>query len=555
MGRKRATIMSLIPKVIIRNPNLIFFNKANTFRTAAADGPGYPTQPNTNSRGSSEGGGVDFQQTTGGGEFHNRTQNHYRGNPNDYVQNNPNRFYQNVSHKTPNSSSYYQNTDNHFRSFQQNQNGHYRRNNSAPRGPNEFFSSRKHARKPNAHPQTVKNVNHGQFQKNQNGLHSEMNNGESVSKVKCNATLEEMDGFCNEGNVKEAMRVLNLLYQQGIDIGLPRYCQLMKVIGEVGAKEEATLIHNHLMKTELHSEITVQNKVLEMYLKCGLRFGTMPARNLTSWDTMIVGLAENGCGEDAIDVFSEFKESGGTPDGQMFLGVLYACSTLCDINEGMLHFESMSKVYGIAPSMDHYVGVVKMLGIWETLMNLCRIHGKLETADLCANVVADLDPSRLSTEAKAGLVLVNPSDHVIAEKRKKYPGHKPFGLRDQFHQYTTGDTSHPDNDIIYAHLETLSAHMKESGYIPVPELAMHDVDDESKAKALLAHSEKLACITGLLSSPARSQMRIVKNCKVCADCHNAFKLISKIVGRRIWFREAKRWHHFEDGACSCNDWW
>ncbi|KAI3896793.1 hypothetical protein MKW98_009646 [Papaver atlanticum] len=60
--------------------------------------------------------------------------------------------------------------------------------------------------------------------------------------------------------------------------------------------------------------------------------------------------------------FTEFKEAGGRPDGKMFLGVFYACNTLCDINEGMLHFESMSKVSGVAPSMDHYVAVVKMLG-------------------------------------------------------------------------------------------------------------------------------------------------------------------------------------------------
>ncbi|MCL7029530.1 hypothetical protein MKW94_025630 [Papaver nudicaule] len=588
MERKTSTVMRLLPKVVRRNSksNLTstYINFCKTFRTVSAAAHDYPTQHNNNSFGGLEGGRGDFQKTTGGGGgFQNRTQNHYRGNPNDYVQNNPNRFYQNVSHKTPNSSSYYQNTDNNFRGFQQNSNGHYRRNNSAPRGPNEF-SSRTHPQKPNGHPQTVKNVNNGQFQQNQNGLHSEMNNGESVSKVKCNGTLEDMDGFCNEGNVKEAMRVLNLLYQQGIDIGLSRYCQLMKLIGEVAAKEEAKLIHNHLMKAELYSEITVQNKVLEMYLKCGLIsdahdwFGIMPARNLTSWDTMIVGLAENGCGEDAIDVFTEFKGSGGTPDGQMFLGVFYACSTLCDINEGMVHFESMSKVFGITPSMDHYVGVVSMLGsagyldeafefienmpvepsidVWETLMVLCRIHGKLETGDLCANVVAGLDPSRLSAEAKAGFVPVNPSDHAIAEKRKKYLAQirqKHLGLQNKVDQFRTGDTSHPDNDKIYRHLETLSAHMKEFGYMPELRLAMHDVEDECKATSLLAHSEKLACISGLLSSPARSQMRIVKNIKVCVDCHNALKIISKIVGRRILIRGNKTWHHFEDGACSCKD--
>ncbi|XP_026388514.1 pentatricopeptide repeat-containing protein At2g25580-like [Papaver somniferum] len=425
-----------------------------------------------------------------------------------------------------------------------------------------------------------------------NGTHSEMNNVHSQSsvnnvesefEVKCNGIFEEMNSFCKDGNVKEATRVMNLLYQQGIEIGLFPYCQLMKVIGEVVAKEEAKLIHNHLMKTKLSSETTIQNKVLDMYLKCGLvsdahdLFGKIPALNLTSWDAMIVGLADNGYGEDAIDVFTEFKEAGGRPDGQVFLGVFYACSTLCDITEGMLHFESMSKVFGITPSMDHYVGVVKMLGstgyldeafefienmpvepsinVWEALMNLCRIHGNLETGDLCESVIALLDPSRLNVESKAGLVPVDPSDNVITEKKKMYLGQEPLGLVSNVKQYMAGDTSHPDNDITYAHLRMLSVHMKESGYIPEVRCALHDVDDESKATSLLGHSEKLACVAGLLSTPARSRMRIIKNLRVCVDCHNALKFISKIVGRHIIARDAKRFHHFEDGVCNCNEFW
>ncbi|KAI3988686.1 hypothetical protein MKX01_027050 [Papaver californicum] len=639
MKRKTSTIISLIPKSTNSQSNLNsiyinFINKVKTFRTVSAERINYETQPSNNNSHGSEGGG-DLQQSTAAGFD---TPKAYRGNPNDNNQLQNNMLYQNELRKNPN-SSYFQNNygrnfqhnpsgyhhqlqninpngfnpnelqhnanqcyTNNSRGFEQNLNSHYREN-SAPQGPNES-SCGEHLPKPNGYHQPVTNLNYGQFQHNSNGynketdfwgqnrLHSEMNNVhskssvssvESESEVKYNGTLEKMDGFCNEGNVKETMRVMNLLYQQGIEIGLLRYCQLMKVTGEVVAKEEAKLIHNHLMKTKLSLEITVQNKVLEMYLKCGLMsdahdlFGKIPARNLTSWDTMIVGLAENGYGEDAIDVFTEFKEAGGRPDGQMFLGVFYACSTLCDINEGMLHFESMSKVFGIAPTMDHYVGIVKMLGsagyldeafefienmpvapsidVWETLMKLCRIHGNLETGDLCANIVALLDPSRLNVESKAGLVPVNPSDYVIAEKKKKYLGQEPLGLLSKVKQYRAGDTSHADNDQIYTHLNALSVHMKECGYVPELRCALHDVDDESKATGLLAHSEKLACVSGLLSSPARSRMRIIKNLRVCVDCHHALKIISKIVGRQIIARDAKRFHHFEEGVCSCNDFW
>ncbi|KAI3872867.1 hypothetical protein MKX03_029156 [Papaver bracteatum] len=218
----------------------------------------------------------------------------------------------------------------------------------------------------------------------------------------------------------------------------------------------------------------------------------------------------------------------------MFLGAFYACSTLCDINEGMWHFESMSKVSGVAPSMEHYVAVVKMLGIagyldetFEFIVNMPvepKFMGtwKLETGDLCANIVALLDPSRLNVESKAGLVPVNPSDQVIAEMRRNFSGQTPLDL------YRDGNTSHPyNNHKTYTHLKMLSAHMKESGYIPALKCALDDVDDESKAIILLAHSEKLACLAGLASSPARTDLRIINNLvidnyRICADCHNAF---------------------------------
>ena len=106
--------------------------------------------------------------------------------------------------------------------------------------------------------------------------------------------------------------------------------------------------------------------MIEMYGKCGsmddafMVFNAMPTRNLTSWDTMMTWLAKNGLGEDAIDLFTQFKKTEMKPDGQMFIGVLSVCSVLGDIDEGMLHFESMIKDYGIVPSMDHYVKVIDM---------------------------------------------------------------------------------------------------------------------------------------------------------------------------------------------------
>ncbi|XP_022762602.1 pentatricopeptide repeat-containing protein At4g32450, mitochondrial-like [Durio zibethinus] len=395
-------------------------------------------------------------------------------------------------------------------------------------------------------------------------------------------TVELLDQFCNKQNVKEAVEVLMLMEKQGVHVDLARILQLMKACGEVKALQEAKTVHEHLIRSFSPLQISIYNRILEMYSKCGSMddafdvFDKMLRRNLTSWDTMITWLAKNGLGEDALDLFSQFKKAGLKPDAKMFIGVFSACGVVGDINEGMLHFTSMSSEYSIVPSMEHFVGVVDMLGsaghldealefiekmpfepsvdIWETLMNLCRVHGNLEMGDLCAELVEQLDPSRLNEQSKLGLIPLKDSDLKQNEK-KKLASQSPLEVRSRVHEYRAGDTSHPENDRIYALLRSLKEHMKEAGYIPETRFVLHDIDQESKEEALLAHSERLALANGLLTTPARGQIRIIKNLRVCGDCHAAFKIMSKIVGREIIMRDAKRFHHFIEGLCSCRDYW
>jgi hypothetical protein len=48
-------------------------------------------------------------------------------------------------------------------------------------------------------------------------------------------------------------------------------------------------------------------------------------------------------------------------------------------------------------------------------------------------------------------------------------------------------------------------------------------------------------------------LRIAKNLRVCGDCHEFTKLVSKLSD--IVVRDANRFHHFIGGSCSCGDFW
>jgi hypothetical protein len=82
-----------------------------------------------------------------------------------------------------------------------------------------------------------------------------------------------------------------------------------------------------------------------------------------------------------------------------------------------------------------------------------------------------------------------------------------------------------------------------------------DISNETKGQLLCGHSERLALVYGLLHSEEGQALTIFKNLRVCGDCHNATKHASKVLGRKLTVKDANRWHVFEEGKCSCGDFW
>ncbi|KAL0334856.1 UNVERIFIED_CONTAM: Pentatricopeptide repeat-containing protein, mitochondrial [Sesamum radiatum] len=299
-----------------------------------------------------------------------------------------------------------------------------------------------------------------------------------------------------------------------------------------------------------------------MYSKCGSMtdarrvFDHMPDRNMDSWHLMINGYAANGLGDDGLALFEQMRKLGLPPNGETFLA-LEACASAEAIEEGFLHFESMKTDYGISPGIEHYLGLLGVLGksghlaeaeayiealpfeptavIWEALMNYARIHGDIDLEDRAEELMVSLDPSKAVT------------NKIPTPPPKKQSGINMLVGRNRIPEFR--------NPTFYKDDEKFRAAKKEQVYVPDTRYVLHDIDQEAKEQALLYHSERLAIAYGLISTPARTPLRIIKNLRVCGDCHNAIKIMSRIVGRELIVRDNKRFHHFKDGKCSCNDYW
>ena len=137
---------------------------------------------------------------------------------------------------------------------------------------------------------------------------------------------------------------------------------------------------------------------------------------------------------------------------------------------------------------------------------------------------------------------------------KKIPGITEIFINGKVHRFKSEESQHPEIDEIYKYLDKLIDNLIENGYHPNTSYVTRAEDDEETRKALLCkHSEKIAIAYGLMKTPPGSEIRITKNLRVCGDCHNATKIISKVTNRRIVMRDAARFHYVENGKCSCGD--
>lgn len=115
--------------------------------------------------------------------------------------------------------------------------------------------------------------------------------------------------------------------------------------------------------------------------------------------------------------------------------------------------------------------------VLETLINLSRIHGYLELGDRCAELVEKLEPSRLNT-------VINRVEKSSIKKRSGIRSLHGMATN-RIHEYSAGDANLPENDETFDLLRNLKMHMVERGYVCHINLALYDIEEESKEIALL----------------------------------------------------------------------
>ncbi|XAR58156.1 hypothetical protein NMG60_11026559 [Bertholletia excelsa] len=420
-------------------------------------------------------------------------------------------------------------------------------------------------------------------------------------------SLEVFKHFTNPNQVSWTSLVVGLVQNGREETALSKFQQMMRcsinpnsftlssvlrACSSLAMLEPGAQIHAMATKFGLGRDKFTGAALIDLYGKCGnvdmaqSVFDHLLELDVVPLNSMIYSFALNGFGREAFALYNRMKELDFEPNDVTLLSILSACRNAGLFEEGCRIFETTTSQRKITLTRDHYACVVDLLGragrlkeaeilvnevkdpdvvLWRALLSACKIHGEVDMAERVMNKVLELAPGDDGVHVLLSNLYASTGNwRQVAEMRstmrqmrlKKNPAMSWVDVDREIHTFKAGDLSHPNSKEISGMIEELIEKVKDLGYVPDTRFVLQDLEEKEKERSLYFHSEKLAVAFALWRSINKSSsIRILKNLRVCGDCHNWIKLVSKAVGREIIARDAKRFHHFRDGWCSCGDYW
>ncbi|XP_051148974.1 putative pentatricopeptide repeat-containing protein At3g13770, mitochondrial [Andrographis paniculata] len=409
--------------------------------------------------------------------------------------------------------------------------------------------------------------------------------------VSCTALIS---GYTQLGLDEEAVDLFCTLQRESMPLNYVTYTSLLTALSGLATFEYGRQVHARVLRSEPSINVVLHNALIDMYSKCGdlsyarRIFDKMPERTVISWNAMLAGYGKHGDGKAVVDLYNVMTEEEEQicPDSTTLLTVLSGCSHGGMEKLGLEIFDTMNGNDRANLGIEHYGCIVDLLGragqlekalkfiekmpyepnaaIWGSLLGACKAHKNLRVGTIAGNRLLEIEPENAGNY----VILCNlyASDRRWDKVRKlremmkqkavtKAPGKSWIEVGQMLHTFYSNDRSHPRKEEIVQKVMEILDKVKAAGYNPDVSSVLHDVDEEQKERLVLGHSEKLALAFGMMSVSEEKPLRIMKNLRICVDCHNFAKFVSEVFGREIVVRDKSRFHHIVHGVCSCSDYW
>ncbi|KAL3520909.1 hypothetical protein ACH5RR_019058 [Cinchona calisaya] len=399
-------------------------------------------------------------------------------------------------------------------------------------------------------------------------------------------------GFVTNELYEEALLLLRRAQRAGVEYNQFTVSSALSACAALTALIEGNQVHAVVCKSSFGSNIYVASTLVDLYAKCGMIkdayavFSTVDEKNIVLWNAMVSGFARHGRSLEAMILFEKMQLSGLCPNQVTYVSVLSSCCHMGLVERGKKYFDMITKEHNLSHNVFHYSCMVDILGrsglideakdlidkmsfeatpsMWGSLLASCKVYGNVELAEEAAKCLFEVEPNNAGNHVLLSNVYASRGRwEDVARARtllkeseaKKVRGISWIEIKDKVHTFMVGERNHPRISEIYGRLDDFLEEMRNQGYRGENEHDLHDVEESRKQELLKHHSEKLAFTLGLMCLPSGVPIRIMKNLRICGDCHSFMKKASSITGRLIIVRDNNRFHHFRDGFCSCGEFW
>ncbi|CAL8115741.1 unnamed protein product [Prunus armeniaca] len=143
-----------------------------------------------------------------------------------------------------------------------------------------------------------------------------------------------IDGYVQNEDAEEAMEIFQKMLDEGFQPTNVTIMEALHACADLGDLERGKFVHKLVDQLKLGSDVSVMNSLMSMYSKCkrvdiaAKIFKNLQGKTLVSWNTMILGYAQNGRVSEALSHFCQMQSQNMKPDSFTMVSVIPALAEL-----------------------------------------------------------------------------------------------------------------------------------------------------------------------------------------------------------------------------------
>ncbi|KAI5066635.1 hypothetical protein GOP47_0019259 [Adiantum capillus-veneris] len=212
-------------------------------------------------------------------------------------------------------------------------------------------------------------------------------------------------GYTEFGSFEEALYSFYQMQHEGVTPDATTFLCTLKACSGLAALDTGQEIHAEIAKTRIELDFVFGTSLVSMYAQCGWLekavevFDNLTCHNVPLCNALLTGYAQLGEVEKVLCLTDQMITEGLPPNVATFASLFNACSYAGLLHEAHVHFECMSKMFGIIPTLTHCNCIVDLLcraGLVDMAAALIQImpfhpcavvwHDVLGACQRCRNV-------------------------------------------------------------------------------------------------------------------------------------------------------------------------